>query len=215
MIDKAWAAGIPHLIFTGGEPTLRDDLIELLRFAEDRGQVTGLISDGLRMSEPDYLESLLQSGLDHMMMIFNPANEESWKALGSIIPADLYTNVHLTVTPENLPEITSLFRKLYDQGVRSISLSASDLSTRMVLTALRDVAADIGLSLVWDLPVPYSASNPISVEIEDNEETVEGAGQAWLYVEPDGDVLPAQGVNRILGNMLTDDWGVIKKSLTG
>ncbi|RPI79881.1 MAG: hypothetical protein EHM41_23505, partial [Chloroflexi bacterium] len=33
IIDKAWAAGIPHLIFTGGEPTLRDDLIELIRFA--------------------------------------------------------------------------------------------------------------------------------------------------------------------------------------
>ena len=34
----------------------------------------------------------------------------------------------------------------------------------------------------------------------------EGMGKAWLYVEPDGDVLPAQGVSRVLGNFLTDPW---------
>ena len=26
ILDKAWTAGIPHVVFTGGEPTLRDDL---------------------------------------------------------------------------------------------------------------------------------------------------------------------------------------------
>jgi MoaA/NifB/PqqE/SkfB family radical SAM enzyme len=27
-----------------------------------------------------------------------------------------------------------------------------------------------------------------------------------LYVEPDGDVLPAQGYNVVLGNLLRDSW---------
>ncbi len=51
------------------------------------------------------------------------------------------------------------------------------------------------LELVWDLPVPYSSNNPVSLELEKegNQAFVEGAGKAWLYVEPDGDVLPAQG----------------------
>ena len=35
---------------------------------------------------------------------------------------------------------------------------------------------------------------------------MEGAGKAWLYVEPDGDVLPAQGVNQGMGNLLQDSW---------
>jgi MoaA/NifB/PqqE/SkfB family radical SAM enzyme len=30
-------------------------------------------------------------------------------------------------------------------------------------------------------------------------------------VEPDGDVLPAQGINKVLGNLLTDDWNTIWK----
>ena len=34
-----------------------------------------------------------------------------------------------------------------------------------------------------------------------------GAGKAWLYVEPDGDVLRGQGYyQEVLGNMLTDSW---------
>ena len=40
-------------------------------------------------------------------------------------------------------------------------------------------------------------------------QTVDGAGSAWLYVEPDGDVLPAQGVNRVLGSLLADPWETV------
>lgn len=37
-----------------------------------------------------------------------------------------------------------------------------------------------------------------------------GARRAWMRVEPDGDVLPAQGeASKILGNLLKDDWSRI------
>jgi len=42
-----------------------------------------------------------------------------------------------------------------------------------------------------------------------NEQIVDGAGRAWVYVEPDGDILPAQGINVVLGNLLEDDWNII------
>ena len=58
--------------------------------------------------------------------------------------------------------------------------------------ALRDKAAALGLTLRFDLPVPYSEYNPVVYEAEDAA-IPEGAGKAWLYVEPDGDVLPSQG----------------------
>jgi MoaA/NifB/PqqE/SkfB family radical SAM enzyme len=35
---------------------------------------------------------------------------------------------------------------------------------------------------------------------------MDGAGKAWLYIEPDGDVLPDQLINQVLGNILTDPW---------
>jgi MoaA/NifB/PqqE/SkfB family radical SAM enzyme len=47
--------------------------------------------------------------------------------------------------------------------------------------------------------------------VEDNIPS--GAGKAWLYVEPDGDVLPAQGMaDKILGNFLRDPWETIYRS---
>jgi len=61
------------------------------------------------------------------------------------------------------------------------------------------------MGLIWDLPVPYSSMHPFSLEEQDMLQP-KGAGHAWLYVEPDGDVLPTQGVNRPLGNMLKDPW---------
>jgi MoaA/NifB/PqqE/SkfB family radical SAM enzyme len=66
------------------------------------------------------------------------------------------------------------------------------------------------MSLVWDLPVPYSAQNPVALEVA-GPGLVEGAGRGWLYVEPDGDVLPAQGVNQVLGKILKDPWEKIWK----
>lgn len=90
-------------------------------------------------------------------------------------------------------------------------MSTSDASLQEKLHVLRDKAAELQISLTWDLPVPYSALNPVSMETaEDNLPS--GAGKAWLYVEPDGDVLPAQGMaNQVLGNILRDPWGKIYK----
>ena len=47
--------------------------------------------------------------------------------------------------------------------------------------------------------------NPVEFETTQIE-LRSGAGRAWLYLEPDGDVLPTQGINQVLGNFLRDDW---------
>jgi organic radical activating enzyme len=206
IMDKAWAVGIPHLTFTGGEPTLREDLPALIAHAEKNGQVTGLLSDGLKLADKAYLQTLLQTGLDHLLFILEPEDKASWKALETVMPEDLFTTVHFTVTPKNVKQAGEVLEKLVKLQVKSLSLSASDVSLKGEMQKLRDQAAGLGLTLHWDLPVPYSAENPVANEtIED--EVPSGAGKVWLYVEPDGDVLPAQGeADKILGNFLRDPW---------
>jgi len=210
IFDKAWSAGIPHIIFTGGEPTLRDDLPELIAHAESNDQVTGLISDGLRLSERDYMGLLLQTGLDHLMIIFQPDNEFAWKALENSLVEDLFVAVHLTLDGKNKDELSGLIDQLAERGVKAVSLSAHDQKLYGVLEKLRIQVADLNLELVWNIPVPYSTFNPVDLET-DLVEQIEGEGRAWLYVEPDGDVLPAQGLNRVLGNILSDNWDQIWK----
>ena len=211
IMDKAWTAGIPHVIFTGGEPTLREDLPALIAHAEKNGQVCGLLSDGLKLTDKKYLQLLLQTGLDHLLFILQPENEASWKALETIIPEDLFTTVHLTVTPQNVKKGRSILERLAKLEVKSLSLSASDASLKDDLARLRQRAAELGLSVKFDLPVPYSADNPVAHETAEDS-VIDGAGKAWLYVEPDGDVLPAQGkADKILGNFLKDPWEMINK----
>ncbi|MBG0771624.1 MAG: radical SAM protein, partial [Anaerolineaceae bacterium] len=210
IFHKAWKAGIPHILFTGGEPTLREDLAELLQEAEDLGLVTGLLSDGLKLGDQAYLETLLNSGLDHFMMVFDPEDNRDWKVLETVLPDDLFTTVHLTLRFGM--DLKPVIKRLAEMGVNALSLSAVDQELAEQLQSLRDYAAVQQLELVWDMPVPYSSNNPVSLELEeDNKEAfLGGAGKAWLYVEPDGDVLPAQGMAcQIMGNLLTDDWAQI------
>ena len=206
ILDKAWQAGIPHVTFTGGEPTLRDDLPDLIAHAEKLGQVCGLLTDGLKLADKKYLNLLLQTGLDHLLFLLQPENKASWKALETIMPEDIFTTVHLTITAQNASDAGKTLEKLAELGVKSLSLSIANPELSDTQYALRNTASELGLSLTWDLPVPYSESNPVTVETEDDEVPA-GAGRAWLYVEPDGDVLPAQGeANKVMGNILSDPW---------
>ena len=210
IIDKAWRAGIPHITFTGGEATLRDDLPDLIAHAEGNGQVCGLLTDGLKLTERKYFELLLQTGLDHILFMLQPENEKSWEALEIIMPQDIFVTVHITLNEDNIKTAEGTLERLAELEVRSLSLTLADKSLQEAYNALRDKAADLGLTLKFDLPVPYSAYNPVTLETQEDK-VPEGAGKAWMYIEPDGDVLPTQGMaDKILGNFLRDEWSTIQ-----
>ncbi len=211
ILEKAWKVGIPHVVFTGGEPTMRPDLIELVDFAEKLGMVTGVLSSGYRFSEHKFLTDILEAGLDHLMIILDENEEFCWEAIRDSIASDLFVTVHLTITSRNQNRVIEIIQKLAEQNVKSISLSVEDPTLKHALQQAQELALANEMSIVWDLPVPYSELNPIGLELqlEGQEEYFDGAGNAWLYIEPDGDVLPAQGKSTILGNFLTDEWTTI------
>ena len=212
ILDKAWQSGIPHIIFTGGEATLRDDLPDLIAHAERNGQVCGLLTDGLKLADKEYLDLLLQTGLDHLLFLLQPDNKESWIALANIMAEDIFVTVHLTLNESHIRNADETLERLAKLGVQSLSLTISDISLRDTYDTIRDKAASLGLTLKFDLPVPYSASNPVAYETQEDN-VPDGAGKAWLYVEPDGDVLPAQGIaSQVLGNFLKDEWEKIYHS---
>jgi organic radical activating enzyme len=212
ILDKAWMAGIPHVTFTGGEATLRDDLPELVKHAEVNGQVCGLLTDGLKLADKKYLDLLLQTGLDHILFMLQLNNTASWSALETIMPEDIFVTVHITLNKDNAKEMQKTLERLAGLKVQSLSLTISENAPREAYQELRNKAAELGLALKFDLPVPYSAENPVTLETQEDN-VPEGAGKAWLYVEPDGDVLPTQGMaDKVLGNFLKDDWS--PKSLT-
>jgi organic radical activating enzyme len=211
ILDKAWQAGIPHVTFTGGEPTLREDLPELIAHAEKLGMVCGLLTDGAALSKKKYLETLLQTGLDHILLTLHPEDAAAWEAIKLIVAADIFITVHLTVNKEIAKDGEETVEKLAKAGVRNLSLSTPDKKFLGDMLAIQNKAHALSFTLRWDLPVPYSEANPAAIETEDDEVPA-GAGRAWLYVEPDGDVLPAQGeADKVMGNLLSDPWEKIYK----
>lgn len=206
ILAKAWEVGIPHVIFTGGEPTLRPNLVELIQTAENLGLVTGLSTDGLKLAEDDYLDQILNSGLDHLLITFNPNQHQSWDAVKKVIPQDIHTTIHLTVDDTSIEKYLEILSNLQKIEVKNLSLSFSDHKYENNTNEIRNKAAEFGFNLDWDLPVPYSQFNPVSSEINDDDNNPNGAAKAWLYIEPDGDVLPGQGITTRLGNFLDDSW---------
>ncbi len=205
ILDIAWNAGIPHVVFTGGEPTRRSDLIDLIQHAENLGQVTGVLTHAHRLADSAYVEQLAQAGLDHLLIVLHPDDSVNQEGLKQALASDIFTAVHLTITSTNWPNIDRQLEVLNDMGVTAVSLSSTETSPefQQAMEHAREMTAEFGIDLIWDITAPYSASNPISLELE---EVPQGAGRAWLYVEPDGDVLPTQGVNQVLGNILRDPW---------
>lgn len=56
---------------TGGEPTLREDLPQLIELITKTGKVTSLATNGLRLSDKNYTKSLKEAGLSSLVFSLN------------------------------------------------------------------------------------------------------------------------------------------------
>lgn len=81
--DIVCQCGNPLLQLSGGEPTLRDDLDELVRFAKEAGcSYVQLNTNGLRLArEPAYAKKLADAGLDIVFLQFDGTREDIYETL--------------------------------------------------------------------------------------------------------------------------------------
>ncbi len=81
--DIAARCGGPLLQLSGGEPTLRDDLPELVRCAKSEGcSYVQVNTNGLRLArEPEYARRLAEAGLDIVFLQFDGTNNEIYEQL--------------------------------------------------------------------------------------------------------------------------------------
>ena len=81
--DIVRQCGEPLLQLSGGEPTLRDDLPELVRFAKEVGcSYVQINTNGIRLAEdPAYVRQLKEAGLDIVFLQFDGTREEIYETL--------------------------------------------------------------------------------------------------------------------------------------
>jgi radical SAM protein with 4Fe4S-binding SPASM domain len=231
IIDRLWELGVPHLVFTGGEATLRNDLPELIRHAESNGQITGLNTNARRLMDERYLQQLVDAGLDHVQVTVESCNEqvhdEMMRAKGAFrqtiaglknaLGSRLYVMTNTTMLQTNIHTLPDTLEFLAELGVPTVGLNALIYSGNglTVGTGLRenelqpvlDLAqrktAEHGQKLIWYTPTQYCQFDPTA-----NHLGVKGCTAALysMCVESNGDVLPCQSYYHALGNMLSDPW---------
>ncbi len=234
VLDKTWELGIPHVVFTGGEPTLRQDLPELIAHAERNGQITGLNTNARRMSDLRFVEALVEAGLDHVQITVESSiasiHDEMVGARGAFpqtiagvmnaLASPLFVMTNTTMLQTNVHTIPATLDFLAELGVPTIGLNAlihsgrgatvgtglADSQLTSLLAVARTKTELHGQRLIWYTPTEYCGFDPMSLDLG-----VKGCTAALynMCVEPDGSVLPCQSYYRPLGNLLNDPWDAI------
>jgi radical SAM protein with 4Fe4S-binding SPASM domain len=233
VIDRLSQIGVFILTFTGGEPTLREDLPELLLYAQNKGMVTGLITNGRRLKDKSYVEALEKTGLDFVQVTLESkkagihdlmtGTKGSWKetvaGIKNAVQSKIYVTTNTTLSKYNADDFLKTIEFIKQLGVAAFGCNsliysgkASAVSEEFalplealneLLPRIRDKANQLGLKFLWYTPTQYCRFDPVKLGLGVKSCT---AAIINMCVGPAGDVYPCQSYFESLGNILKDDW---------
>jgi radical SAM protein with 4Fe4S-binding SPASM domain len=233
VIDRLSQIGIFILTFTGGEPTLREDLPELLQYAQNKGMVTGLITNGRKLKDKEYVKTLEKAGLDFAQVTLEShkpkihdlmtAAEGSWKetvaGIKNAAHSQIYVTTNTTLSKYNAPEFLRTIDYIKDLNVAAFGCNSLIYSGKAnaisqefalpiealqeLLPKIRDKAQQLNLKFLWYTPTQYCRLDPVQLGLGVKSCT---AAMINMCVGPNGDVYPCQSYFESLGNILVDKW---------
>lgn len=235
VLARLRAANIPQVTFTGGEPTLRGDLVELVDAAQ--WFVTRLNTNG-RLLTPQLCRALAEASLDsvqvtlyaadaeaHNALVGAPGFDETVQGIRNAVDAGLIVSVNTPLCSLNRDYAATL-RFAAALGVRYATCSglipsggaegAESRATRLSAEELTEIlqsavaaAHELSMELDFTSPgwLPEQTLRALGLHLIPSC----GACLSNMAVAPDGTVVPCQSWlgGTALGNMLTDDWPAI------
>jgi len=233
VIDRLHQIGVFILTFTGGEPTLREDLTELLLYAQNKGIVTGLITNGRRLKDKTYVRKLEKAGLDFVQVTLEshkPAihdlmtgTEGSWKetvaGIKNAVISEIYVTTNTTLSKHNASTFLDTIDFLKKLGVAAFGCNSLIYSGKAkgisedfalsvetlgdLLPRIRDKANQLGLKFLWYTPTQYCRFDPVKLGLGVKSCS---AANISTCIGPNGDVYPCQSYFQSLGNILKENW---------
>ncbi len=231
-------ANIPQVTFTGGEPTLRSDLVELVQAAA--WFVTRLNTNG-RLLTPELCAGLYEASLDSVQVTLYSAEgnihnqlvgvngfSDTVQGIRNAVAAGLIVSVNTPLCSLNTHYAETL-RFAHSLGVRYATCSglipsgsacgqesrATALTPEQLTEVLRqavDTAEELGMELDFTSPGWLDEETLRSLGL--NLIPSCGACLSNMAVTPDGKVVPCQSwlSDEPLGDLLHDDWADIWNS---
>ena len=237
VIDKLVAIGVPHLILTGGEPTLYPWLLELVHYADQRGLIVGMNTNGRRLARPTLARDLAEAGLNHVQITLEASQAEVHDAMVGVtgafhetvagiknaLSAGLLTITNTTLTRQNQHLALETIAFLHELGLTTFAMNgiihaggglytpdaipAEDMYA--LLAAIRDTADELNMRFLWYTVTDYCQLSPLELGLDPKRCN---AGEYSMCIEPNGDVLPCQSYYVSVGNILRDPWDSIWNS---
>lgn len=232
VIDRIYdEAHVPTISFTGGEPTLRRDLPELIAYAKAKGMRANLITNGIRCARPAYAARLKEVGLDSAQVSLEAADPDTHDAITGVPTSfdrtvrgvrnlravDVHTHTNTTICPENRDRVVDLVDFAADV------LGSDYLSMNMVIRTGAATVADgrprtIEYSEIGDIVLPVFERakqrglrlvwySPVPYCIFNPVLVGIGsnscaAADGLLSIGPSGEVLPCSSFEQGIGNLL-------------
>jgi radical SAM protein with 4Fe4S-binding SPASM domain len=224
-------AEVPSVSFTGGEPTLRSDLPEVIRHAKRLGMWVNLITNGTRIGR-ESAEALADAGLDSAQVSLEGVTAEVHEHV-TMIPhsfaptvaavqylkeAGIAAHTNTTINRDNLHECVRIpaFVK-QNLGNKKFSMNlvvptgSAALNERLVvrysalgshLTAIAAESKRHDVEFMWYSPTPMCMFNPVANGLGNKGCS---ACDGLLSVGANGDVIPCASYDETVGNLLHED----------
>ena len=216
IIDKLKEARIPQITFTGGEPTLRSDLPELVNYAS--WFVTRLNTNGVLLSK-ELCDSLYEASLDavqvtlysnqkeiHNFLVGANNFDKTMEGIKNALDSKLLVSINTPLCSLN-KDYKSLIRDIYNRtGIRYFTCSGMILTGKakneenddrrlsedelvMVLKEALAYAKSSNLEIKFTSPGILSKESLQALKLD---EPMCGAGSSNMAVSPGGNLIPCQ-----------------------
>ncbi len=224
-------AKVPSVSFTGGEPTLRPELPELIDYAANLGFRVNLITNGTCMT-PSLAKSLVGAGLASAQVslegVTKRTHERVTAVLGSfektiagvtnLKSTGIRVHTNTTINRDNLEECAQMPAFVKNVlGLERFSMNlmiptgSAALNQRLVvryqdlgphLMTIAKAAKSEDVEFMWYSPTPMCMFNPVARGLGNKGCS---ACDGLLSVAANGDVLPCSSYDDPVGNLLEQD----------
>lgn len=232
IIDKCKKECVPQLTFTGGEPTKRDDLVELIEYSS--WFVTRLNTNGVLLTK-ELCEKLYNASLDSIQITFYSHNKEihnelvgannfdkTVEGIKNAIQAGLAISINTPLCTINKDYVETL-KYLNKLGIKYVTCSGlivtgnatkeKSKATQLPNEELYEILKE-AKKYADDNLMEISFTSPGWIEEKKLKEIgldipTCGACLSNMAIAPDGEVVPCQswlGEKASLGNMLKTPW---------
>ncbi|MCH4183891.1 MAG: 12,18-didecarboxysiroheme deacetylase [Eggerthellaceae bacterium] len=129
MIDDLAAFGCPVLLLSGGEPTLRPDMIELAQYAKDAGMRVVISTNGTQIT-PEFAQRCADVGLSYVGVSLDGSREthdrfrgiegsfdRAVEGLKNAQDAGIKVGVRMTINKRNWRDIDDIFDLMEERNI--------------------------------------------------------------------------------------------------